>query len=198
MLIGASGGSRLANKGATGGAARAAFGGGGRSGRLSGHARRALAGGETAARPRSGYPGYYGPLVLGGLALCAAAVALVLMRRGRRGDTGPEDEDAAPPAPPSASGLAPAETPEPPEGPGTRADAPEPSPDGRIEERVRARIGEDPRTRDLPPVSIGVEDGMAWIDGSAPSQEAKEALTEVVGAVDGVNIVVNRVVVGGA
>lgn len=200
MLIGASGGSRLANKGATGGAARAAFGGGGRSGRLSGHARRALASGETAGRPRSGYPGYYGPLVLGGLALCAAAVVLVLVvRRGRRGDTGPEGEDAAPPAPPSGgSGLEPAETPEPPEGPGTQADAPEPSPDGRIEERVRARIGEDPRTRDLPPVSIRVEDGMAWIDGSAPSQEAKEALTEVVGAVDGLNIVVNRVAVGGA
>lgn len=184
MLIGTSGGSRLANKGATGGAARAAFGGGGRSGRLSGHARRVLAGGETTGRPRVGY---YGPLVLGGLALCAAAaVALVLVRRGRRADTGPEVEDDVSPAPPSASGLAPAEPP-----------TPEPSPDGGIEERVRARIGEDPRTRDLPPVSIRVEDGMAWIEGGVPSPAAVRALTEVVGGVEGVNIVVNRAGVGG-
>jgi len=47
-------------------------------------------------------------------------------------------------------------------------------------------------------VSIGVDDGMAWIDGSVPSREAREALTEVVGAVDGVNIVVNRVAVAGS
>ena len=64
-----------------------------------------------------------------------------------------------------------------------------------MEERIRARVGEDPRTRDLPSPGIKVEDGMVWIEGRVPSSEAREALTEVVGDVEGVNIVVNRVLV---
>ena len=61
--------------------------------------------------------------------------------------------------------------------------------------RVRALIAEDTRTKDLPPVSIGGDDGMAWVDGSVPSPEAKEALTDVVAGAEGVNIVVNRTVI---
>jgi osmotically-inducible protein OsmY len=84
--------------------------------------------------------------------------------------------------------------PSPGEGQEPRAEAPgEP---GGIEERIRARIEEDPRTRDLPSLSIEVDEGMAQIDGNAQSSEAKEALTELVRDVEGVNIVVNRVTVG--
>ncbi len=163
--------------GVTKGAGKAASGGGG--GRA-GFARRAPAPGRSDGGRHLGRR----PLVVGGLLLLAAAVALVLIRKGRQGgDPGPED--AARPAPPSVSGPAP---------PATQEDPVAPS----VEERIRARVGGDPRTRDLPPVSIEVDDGMAWIDGSVPSPEDKEALTEVVGAVDGVNIVVNRVAVGGA
>ena len=95
----------------------------------------------------------------------------------------PEAEGADPPAPPS----------EPP----PQEDSPDRAgvtaqPEG-IEGRIRARIEEDPRTSDLQPLSIDVDDGMATIEGSAPSAEAKEALTEVVRDVEGVNIVVNRV-----
>ena len=131
--------------------------------------------------------------MLGGLALCAAAVALVLLvRRGRRG--GSEPENAA--APPAVSGPTPPGTPDPSEAPSSvSSPATTSGPRVGIEERVRARIAEDTRTRDLPPVSIEVDDGMAWISGSVPSSEAREALTAVVGGVEGVNIVVNRVMV---
>lgn len=133
------------------------------------------------------------PLVLGGLALCAAAVALALVRRGRRGGPGPGNASAPPPA---VSGPAPPGTPEPPEGASSGPSAAETSgPQGGIEARVRALIAEDTRTRDLPPVSISVDDGMAWVDGSVPSPEAKEALTDVVASAEGVNIVVNRAVI---
>lgn len=170
-------GARFAVVGTKGAGEAASGGAGGRAG----FPARAL------ARGRSGggrYPGYR-PLVVGGLLLLlGAAVALVLVRKGGRGgDPGPED--AAPPVPPSVPGPAAPDTQEHPVAPS-------------VEGRVRARVGGDPRTRDLPPLSIAVEDGMAWIDGGVPSREAKEALTEVVGAVEGVNIVVNRVAVGGA
>ena len=120
------------------------------------------------------------------------------------GPAGPRVEDrdlVSPEVPPegarSGRPTDPSSAPPPGEGPGQRTDASGPSPGGDIEERVRARIGEDPRTGGLSSVSVEVDDGMAWVDGVAPSQEAKEALTEVVGGVEGVNIVVNRVVVGG-
>ena len=131
-------------------------------------------------------------LLLVGLALCAA-VALALARRAGRGGPGSEDASAPPPAVP---GPAPPGTPQPPEGPSSGPSAAETSgPQGGIEARVRALIAEDARTRDLPPVSIEVDDGMAWVDGSVPSPEAREALTDVVAGAEGVNIVVNRVVI---
>ena len=133
------------------------------------------------------------PLLLGGLALCAAAVALALVRRGRRGGPGPGNASAPPPA---VSGPAPPETPEPPEGASSGPSAAETSgPWEGTEARVRALIAEDTRTRDLPPVSIEVDAGMAWVDGSVPSPEAKETLTDVVAGAEGVNIVVNRAVI---
>lgn len=102
---------------------------------------------------------------------------------------GLETEGEAPPVPPS----------EPPrqEDPPDRADIT--TRQGEIERLIRARIEGDPRTSDLqllgivPLLGIDVDDGRATIEGSAPSAEAKEALTEVVGDVEGVNIVVNNV-----
>lgn len=154
-------------------------------------------GGARIAKGTAGGAGRRPPglrsLLLGGLALCAAAVALALVRRGRRGGPGPGNASAPPPA---VSGTAPPGTPEPPEGPSSDPSAAETSgPRGGIEARVRALIAEDTRTKDLPPVSIGGDDGMAWVDGSVPSPEAKEALTDVVAGAEGVNIVVNRTVI---
>jgi len=102
---------------------------------------------------------------------------------------GLETEGEAPPVPPS----------EPPrqEDPPDRADVT--TRQGEIERLIRARLEEDPRTSDLQLLGIvqllgiDVDDGRATIEGSAPSAEAKEALTEVVGDVEGVNIVVNHV-----
>ncbi len=95
----------------------------------------------------------------------------------------PEAEGADPPAPPS-------EPPPQEDSPGRAGVTAQPE---GIEGRIRARIEEDPRTSDLQPLGIDVDDGMATIEGSAPSAEAKEALTEVVRDVEGVNIVVNKV-----
>jgi len=133
------------------------------------------------------------PLLLAGLALCAAALVLALARGGRRGGPGPRNASAPSPA---VSGPASPGTPGPSEGPSSGpSDAETSGLQGGIEARVRALIAEDARTRDLPPVSIGVEDGMAWVEGSVPSPEAREALTDVVASAEGVNIVVNRAVV---
>ena len=66
---------------------------------------------------------------------------------------------------------------------------------GGIEGIIRARVEEDPRTRGLQLLDVEVDDGMVMIEGTAPSTEAKAALTDVVGDVEGVNIVVNRVMV---
>lgn len=184
---------RLA-KGATGRAGKAAFGGG-RS--RAGLARRAFVPGKPGGRR---YPLY----VLVGLTLGGAAVVLLLVRRARRG--GPQSEDTAPSASPSASGPSNPEdaagqraegarasrAPVPDEASRSRRDA---SGEGGMEDRIRARVGQDPRTKDLPPPSIKVEDGMVWIEGRVPTPEAREALTEVVGDIEGVNIVVNRVLV---
>ena len=100
---------------------------------------------------------------------------------------------------PEARGLE-AEEEAPPSEPTPEEDPPESADvaaqQGGIEGIIRARVEEDPRTRGLQLLDVEVEDGMVTIEGSAPSTEAKAALTDVVGDVEGVNIVVNRVMVG--
>lgn len=107
--------------------------------------------------------------------------------RGEPQAGGSGTEGEAPPASPS-------ESPPQEEDPTDRADVA--ARRGGIEGRIRSRIEEDPRTSGIELLDIEVDNGMVTVDGSAPSAEAKQALTEVVGDVEGVNIVVNRVRVG--
>lgn len=106
--------------------------------------------------------------------------------RGEPEAGGSETEEAAPPAPPSE--------PPPQEDPPDRADVA--ARRAGIEGLIRSSIEEDPRTSGIELLGIEVDDGMVTVEGSAPSAEAKQALTQVVGDVEGVNIVVNRVRVG--
>lgn len=64
-----------------------------------------------------------------------------------------------------------------------------------IEQRIRTAIGEDPRTADMPRVNVEVNDGIAELRGPAPSEEAREAASEIAASVEGVREVRNLIVV---
>lgn len=64
-----------------------------------------------------------------------------------------------------------------------------------LEQRIRTRIGEDPRTASMPRVNVEVTDGVAELRGPAPSQEAREAAGEIAADVEGVTEVRNLIVV---
>lgn len=64
-----------------------------------------------------------------------------------------------------------------------------------VEQRVRSRIGEDPRTADMPRVNVSVIDGVAELRGPAPSEDAKDAAAEIASDVEGVSEVRNLIVV---
>jgi osmotically-inducible protein OsmY len=64
-----------------------------------------------------------------------------------------------------------------------------------VEQRVRTRIGEDPRTAAMPRVNVEVIDGVAELRGPAPSQEVREAAGEIAADVEGVTEVRNLIVV---
>jgi hypothetical protein len=64
-----------------------------------------------------------------------------------------------------------------------------------VEQRIRTRIGEDPRTSSMPRVNVEVTDGVAELRGPAPSQEAREAAAEIAAATEGVTEVRNLIVV---
>ncbi len=65
-----------------------------------------------------------------------------------------------------------------------------------IENRIRTRIGEDPRTMEMPHVNVEVNDGVAELRGVAPSEEAKQAAGEIAASVEGVSEVRNLITVG--
>lgn len=65
-----------------------------------------------------------------------------------------------------------------------------------IEQRIRTRIGEDPRTRDLPRINVEVNDGVAELRGPATTQEQKDAVGEIAAEVEGVREVRNLLTVG--
>jgi hypothetical protein len=65
-----------------------------------------------------------------------------------------------------------------------------------IENRIRTRIGEDPRTMEMPHVNVEVNDGVAELRGVAPSEEAKQAAGEIAASVEGVSEVRNLISVG--
>ena len=64
-----------------------------------------------------------------------------------------------------------------------------------IENRIRTRIGEDPRTLGLQHLNVEVNDDVADIRGVAPSQAAKEAVSELAADTPGVREVRNLMTV---
>jgi hypothetical protein len=64
-----------------------------------------------------------------------------------------------------------------------------------IEQRIRTRIGEDDRTKDMPRVNVEVNDGVAELRGSAPSEEVKDAVGEIAAGAEGVREVRNLITV---
>ena len=64
-----------------------------------------------------------------------------------------------------------------------------------IENRIRTRIGEDPRTMEMPHVNVEVNDEVAELRGVAPSEEAKQAAGEIAASVEGVSEVRNLITV---
>jgi hypothetical protein len=64
-----------------------------------------------------------------------------------------------------------------------------------VENRIRTRIGEDPRTAEMPRVNVEVNDGVAELRGEAPSEEAKEAAGEITSNIEGVREVRNLLTV---
>lgn len=55
-----------------------------------------------------------------------------------------------------------------------------------VEQRIRSRIGTDPRTSSMPRVNVEVNDGVAELRGEAPSEEVKAAAEEIATETEGV------------
>src|ERR671928_449050 len=64
-----------------------------------------------------------------------------------------------------------------------------------IENRIRTRIGEDPRTLDVPRLNVEVNEGVADIRGEVHSEEEKQAVEEIASSVEGVTEVRNLITV---
>ena len=64
-----------------------------------------------------------------------------------------------------------------------------------VEQRIRTRIGEDPRTINLPHLNVEVNDGVAELRGPAPSEAVKEAAGEIAAETEGVREVRNLLTV---
>ncbi len=64
-----------------------------------------------------------------------------------------------------------------------------------IENRIRTRVGEDPRTSDVPHLNVEVNDTVADLRGQVHSDEEKQAVEEIASSVDGVTEVNNLLTV---
>ena len=64
-----------------------------------------------------------------------------------------------------------------------------------LENSIRTRVGEDPRTFDLPHLNVEVNDGVADIRGEVHSEEEKQAVEEIASSVEGVSEVQNLLIV---
>lgn len=64
-----------------------------------------------------------------------------------------------------------------------------------IENRIRTRVGEDPRTSDVPHLNVEVNDSVADIRGQVHSDEEKQAVGEIASSVEGVTEVHNLLTV---
>jgi hypothetical protein len=65
-----------------------------------------------------------------------------------------------------------------------------------VEQRIRTRLGEDPRTADMPRPNIEVNDGVAELRGVANSEGQALAAGEIAASVEGVSEVQNLINVG--
>lgn len=65
-----------------------------------------------------------------------------------------------------------------------------------VEQRIRGRVGDDPRTLGMQRLNVEVNDGVAEIRGVAPSETAREAVGEIAASTDGVREVRNLLTVG--
>ena len=66
-----------------------------------------------------------------------------------------------------------------------------------VEQRIRTRVGEDPRTLGMQRLNVEVNDGVAEIRGIAPTRSARDAIEEIAAGTEGVREVKNLVTVGG-
>src|SRR5919112_31760 len=64
-----------------------------------------------------------------------------------------------------------------------------------VENRIRTRVGEDPRTADLAHLNVEVNDGVADIRGEVHSEEERQAVEEIASGVEGVTEVRNLLTV---
>jgi len=64
-----------------------------------------------------------------------------------------------------------------------------------VENRIRTRVGEDPRTLDLPHLNVEVNDGVADIRGEVHTEEEKQAVEEIASNTEGVTEVRNLLTV---
>ncbi len=64
-----------------------------------------------------------------------------------------------------------------------------------VENRIRTRVGEDPRTADVPHLNVEVNDGVADIRGEVHSEEEKQAVEEIAASDEGVTEVRNLLTV---
>lgn len=64
-----------------------------------------------------------------------------------------------------------------------------------VENSIRTRIGEDPRTSEMPHVNVEVNAGVAELRGVASSEEVKQAAAEIAADVEGVREVRNHLTV---
>jgi hypothetical protein len=62
-----------------------------------------------------------------------------------------------------------------------------------VENRIRTRLGEDPRTAEMPHVNIEVNDGVAELRGVASSEAMAQAAGEIAQETEGVNEVRNMI-----
>ena len=66
-----------------------------------------------------------------------------------------------------------------------------------VEQRIRTRVGEDPRTLGMQRLNVGVNDGVAEIRGIAPTEDAKAAIQDIASNTEGVREVRMMMTVGG-
>ena len=62
-----------------------------------------------------------------------------------------------------------------------------------VENRIRTRLGEDPRTAEMPHVNVEVNDGIAELRGVASSEAMAQAAGEIAQETEGVNEVRNMI-----